>query len=65
MNNKLLNIAELLSEEIRQEKWNDIIDNCIPITQNQRIIKELSKRCPGFKIEEYKEALSIGMQNTR
>ncbi|RKD86070.1 hypothetical protein BC643_4386 [Mangrovibacterium diazotrophicum] len=65
MDSELLYIAEIFAEEIRKGEWNDILDDSIPISRNKHIIRELAQRSPGFGSQEYRKAISVGMQNTR
>jgi len=55
-----------LAEEIRDGRWRHLSDLSIkPAPACKELIDELKSRCPGFKTEEYQQALANGLFETR
>jgi hypothetical protein len=64
---KALSKASLeLAEEIWSEKWVHVTDlRTKPVCDCKEIMEELEKRCPGHTDDEYREAISRGMWESR
>jgi hypothetical protein len=63
---KLGDAAYLLAVEIQDGEWEHI--ECLqtrPAPDCPEFIEELRKRCPGFSIEQYQHALSVGVQASK
>ena len=55
-----------LAEEIRSGKWTHLEGlQTGPATSCVELTAALSERCPGFRLEEYQEAISNGLFETR
>ena len=65
IDSRLLMMADVFAEEIREGKWDSIYNSKLSISANVLIIDEFEKCCPGFRRIEYVEAIARGMQNTR
>jgi hypothetical protein len=54
--------AYQLANEIRDGKWNHVTDARIEQpAANPGIIEQLRKRCPGYTVQQYQNAISKGM----
>ena len=62
---KLIQIAEYFAEEIRNGKWDNSYNKCLPVGASSKIIEELERRAPNFTVRQYRDAIALGLQNTR
>lgn len=62
----LKSAAYKLAEEIWDKKWEHVSDlKTKPVPDCVEIIDELRRRCPGYRLEQYKRAIAQGMFESR
>jgi hypothetical protein len=61
---KLTDAGYVLAEEIRDGRWNHVADRK-PGPACTELIDELRKRCPGFSVSDYQQALADGLFASR
>lgn len=55
-----------LADEIRDGRWRHVYNPAgKPVTHCSKLIEELQRRCPGFSVPEYENALAQGMVESR
>lgn len=55
-------VAYELCNEIREGKWDHILDPRIKQpAADPKIIEELRRRCPGCSVQQYQQAIAKGM----
>jgi len=58
--------AYWLADEVRDGKWDHIPNIKVkPVPACPEMIDELRKRCPGYTVEQYQQALARGLSESR